>query len=59
VIDRFLQSKSGEETVAVLATELLEECGASDYLLRFFSRERLFSDEARHGWAAPDLAPIR
>ena len=39
----------------VLAADLLNECGEKDYLLRFYSRERLFSDEARHGWVVPDL----
>ena len=33
--------------VSVLAGELLGQCGDKNYLLRFYSRERLFSDEAR------------
>ena len=31
--------------LSVLAGELLDECGDRDYLLRFYSRGRLFSDE--------------
>ena len=26
--------------------------------LEFWSRERLMSDEARHGWLEPDLRPL-
>ena len=29
-----------------------------DWLLDYWSRERLFSPEARAGWVAPDLAPL-
>ncbi len=42
----------------VLAGELLDECGDRDYLLRFYSRERLFSDEARGRWVPPDRGEI-
>ena len=31
--------------------------GRRDWPLRFYSRERLFSKEARLGWVEPDLAP--
>lgn len=32
--------------------------GPRDLPLRFYSNERLFSVEARHGWIAPDNAPL-
>jgi hypothetical protein len=32
--------------------------GRRDWPLRFYSRERLFSREARLGWVAPDVAPL-
>lgn len=32
--------------------------GRRDWPLRFYSRERLFSVEARLGWREPDLAPL-
>ena len=32
--------------------------GRRDWPLRFYSRERLFSVEARMGWVEPDLAPL-
>ena len=29
-----------------------------DHLLRYYSRERLMSPEARFGWVEPDLQPL-
>jgi hypothetical protein len=58
VIESFLSVRDLDEPVSVLAGELLRQCGDKDYLLRFYSKERLFSDEARHRWVAPDLATI-
>lgn len=58
LIDRFIRSKEDDKNIASLSAELLEGCGERDYLLRFYSRERLFSDEARRGWVAPDLGPL-
>lgn len=39
---------------AMLASDLAPR----DWPLRFYSRERLFSVEARRSWVEPDLAPI-
>jgi hypothetical protein len=58
VIERFLGTRDLEVPVSVLAGELLRQCGDKNYLLRFYSRDRLFSDEARARWVPPDLAPI-
>ena len=58
VIERFLAVRDLDVPVSVLAGELLGQCGDKDYLLRFYSRERLFSDEARARWVPPDLAAI-
>jgi hypothetical protein len=41
-------------TTALMATPL----GRSDWLLAHWSRERLFSVEARKTWVEPDLAPL-
>jgi hypothetical protein len=59
VVERFLYRRGRDVPVSVLAGELLDECGDKDYLLRFYSRDRLFSDEARSRWAPPDLGEIR
>jgi hypothetical protein len=37
---------------------LLSRLGCSDWLLVHWSRERLFSAEARRTWVEPDLAPL-
>ncbi|MHC5541870.1 hypothetical protein ACYOEI_26930 [Singulisphaera rosea] len=58
VIERFLGTKDRAVSVAALAEELLQECGDTEYLLRFYSRERLFSPEARLVWVPPDLRGI-
>lgn len=43
---------------AVLADLLAGPCGRSDWLFAYWSRDRLFSVEARRGWVEPDLAPL-
>jgi hypothetical protein len=58
VIERFLAVKDLNEPVSVLVEELLEHCGDKNYLLRFYSRQRLFSDDARACWVPPDRCEI-
>src|SRR5262245_34002098 len=58
VIEGFLARRDCRAPVSTLAAQLLEECGGKNYLLRFYSKERLFSDDARRRQLAPDLAPI-
>jgi hypothetical protein len=58
VIEEFLSGIDLNVSLSVLAGELLSQCGDKNYLLRFYSEERLFSDEARQRWVAPDLAAI-
>ena len=53
LLSSFLTSRSG--TPAELANEATARFGASDGLLRHFSKERLFSDLARRAWVEPDL----
>jgi hypothetical protein len=42
----------------VLADLLASEAGRSDWLLRHWSKDVLFSVEARRRWIAPDLQPF-
>ena len=58
VIEGFLSKRDRTLPDSVLAEELLHECGDKDYLLRFYTKERLLSDEARSRWVDPDLARI-
>jgi len=42
----------------ILAALLASPLGDSKWLLTYWTRERLFSVEARRGWLAPDLKPL-
>lgn len=54
-IDEYLAPFS-DESVGARATRLLASpLAAPDYPLRSYSKERLFSIEARRGWVEPDL----
>jgi hypothetical protein len=47
-------------SVFAVCNELMTtEMGKSDWLLRYWSRERLFSVEARRCWVEPDVEPMR
>lgn len=43
---------------AILDTMLASSLGDSKWLLAYWSRERLFSPEARRSWLPPDLKPL-
>ncbi|MGF1544969.1 MAG: hypothetical protein ACFB00_10790 [Parvularculaceae bacterium] len=48
----------GAPLFAVVNDILAGPCGRSDWPLAYWSRERLFSPEARRDWLAPDLATL-
>jgi hypothetical protein len=54
VLDRHPSAALG----AVLGELLASPLGRSDWLLTYWSRERLFSVEARRAWVEPDLQPL-
>jgi hypothetical protein len=58
VIERFLGVRDLDGPVSVLVAELLEHGGDTNYLLRFYSRERLFSAEAKARWLPSDRCEI-
>ena len=52
----FLAEADLKEPIHELVNELLHSpMGKRDWPLRFWSRERLMSADARRGWVAPDL----
>ena len=52
-----LDARSPDEPlVHVLAALVAGEYGRSDWILAYWTRELLFSVEARRGWLPPDLA---
>jgi hypothetical protein len=58
VIEHFLALRSRPAPLSVIAAELIEQCGDKDYLLRFYTQDRLFSADARARWMPPDRASI-
>jgi hypothetical protein len=58
VIARFLNEADPRRSLDDLADALIARFGARDLPARHWSRERLFSSEARREWVEPDLAPL-
>ncbi len=54
----WLQERRDAPLEAALAALLGSPFGRSDWLLQYWSRERLFSVQARRSWLEPDLAPL-
>jgi hypothetical protein len=58
-VRRYLDRQQPGESLLRLVNGLLaSEEGRRDWPLRFYSRELLFSVEARRGWVEPDLQPL-
>ena len=58
VIANFLATCDRAHPLAVLAAQLVSQCADSRYLLQFYSRDCLFSAEARAAWVPPDLKEL-
>ena len=59
VIDAFVSADASPDQEAdTLERRLLEAVGDREVPLRYYSRECLFSTEARRQWVAPDLQPL-
>jgi hypothetical protein len=54
----WLTASDGVALDVVLDGLLASKLGQSDWLLTYWSRERLFCLAARRGWLAPDLKPF-
>lgn len=57
-ISTFLEAVGRDRPVDELADELIRVHGDKELPLRYWSRERLFSPEARRGWVEPDLRAL-
>lgn len=57
-VRRFLREEASGDLAADVNTLLASEAGSREWPLRFYSRERLFSVEARRGFVEPDRAPL-
>lgn len=58
VLSAFLKEPRTNRPLEELAKEAAERFGTPDFLLRYFTKERLFSDIARKEWVEPDLASL-
>ena len=54
----FREERAGVPLFAVVNELMASRLGRSDWVLTYWSRERLFSVEARRGWAEPDLMEL-
>lgn len=58
LIERYLAGVSDRSDWAAVTNALVERYGDRDLPLRYYTRERLMSSEARGGWVPPDLREI-
>jgi hypothetical protein len=59
VIAAFLAADQvGSEPATAIERRLIDTLGDRELPLRYYTRERLFSVEARRAWMPPDLAPL-
>lgn len=57
-LDSFLKRTDRQRPLNQIADELLEKHSDRNLPLRYYSKERLMSVEARFGWIEPDLQPL-
>jgi hypothetical protein len=58
LISGFLADANRVRSLAEIANEMIEAFGKSQLIFDYYSREHLFSEEARRGWVEPDLKPL-
>jgi hypothetical protein len=58
LVHDYLERAGNAEAPLVLLNALLATRGDKSLPLRYYSRERLMSPEARYGWLEPDLEPL-
>jgi hypothetical protein len=51
-------SFASDEEIAAIGRGLLKRSLPKHWLLAYWTRERLFSVDARRGWTEPDLKPL-
>jgi hypothetical protein len=58
VMDGFLAAADRSRSLDDLTADLIARYPTSDLPLRYYSRERLFSVQARRAWVEPDLVSL-
>ncbi len=54
----FLDARPGAPLHGIVDELMASQLGRPDWLLAYWSKDRLFSVEARRGWIEPDLSPF-
>lgn len=57
-IGRFLDGEDRSRPIDELAEELVARIGDREFPMRYYSRDRLMSSEARLAWVEPDRTPL-
>jgi hypothetical protein len=57
-VESFLKENREEKSLTALANKLISSCDNSRLPLEVYSRELLFSTEARHNYVEPDLKQL-
>jgi len=58
VLRHYLDAADPQLPLADVTYRALAELGSMQPVFRHYSRERIFSDQARREWVAPDLIPM-
>jgi hypothetical protein len=58
VVNGYLSRVRGDCSIVALFNEMIAACGDKNLPLRFYSKERLMSGDARRRWVEPDLKPL-
>ncbi|MGH9904944.1 MAG: hypothetical protein ACRD8U_05080, partial [Pyrinomonadaceae bacterium] len=58
VIHHALERLNANQSLLEKTKFVIESFDQSQLVLDYYSAERLWSDEARHGWLEPDLRPL-
>ncbi|MDJ1485252.1 hypothetical protein QNI16_32475 [Cytophagaceae bacterium YF14B1] len=58
VVARFLEKYILETSIEALANQLVEEKYPTSLPLNYYSREQVFSVQARKEWVEPDIKPL-
>ena len=58
LVSHYLASTNLDCSLVELINRVIEHFRDKNYLLAYYSRERLMSREARYGWLEPDLGQL-
>ena len=58
LIRKFLDEADVNRSLTDIANEMIASLNDSQLIFAYYSRERLFSEEAKGAWVEPDLKPL-